>query len=91
VSSGDLPVAELEKLSDEQRMGEWVMLRLRLSEGIEFDAFAERWGCDARNIYGDEIGRLGKLGLIEGRTERFVLSEAGLAVADAIAGEFLRG
>lgn len=91
VSGGDLPVAELEKLSDEQRMGEWVMLRLRLSEGIEFDAFAERWGFDACNVYGDEIGRLGKLGLIEVRPERFVLSESGLAVADAIAGEFLRG
>jgi len=91
VSSGDLPVAELEKLSDEQRMGEWVMLRLRLSGGIEFGAFAERWGCDARSVYGDEIERLEKLGLIEVRAERFVLSEAGLAVADAIAGEFLRG
>lgn len=91
VTSGDLPVAELEKLSDEQRMGEWVMLRLRLSEGIEFGAFAERWGCDARIVYGDEIARLGKLGLIEVGIERFVLSESGLAVADAIAGEFLRG
>lgn len=91
VSAGELPAAELEKLSKEQRMGEWVMLRLRLSEGIEFGAFAERWGCDAHAVYRDEIERLGKLGLIKVNQDRFVLSEAGLAVADAIAGEFLRG
>lgn len=90
VAAGQLPAADLEKLSDAQRQGEWVMLRLRLSMGIDFDEFAARWGCDARSVYRDELHRLSKLGLLEVGERRFGLSDAGLAVADALASEFLR-
>jgi hypothetical protein len=36
------------------------------------------------------VQRLAAPGLLEVTQERFVLSEAGLAVADAVAAEFLR-
>ncbi len=85
-----MPAAEVEKLSDQQRQGEWVMLRLRLSNGVAFDDYAARWGHDARNVYADELDRLTKLGLLEVAPRRFALSDAGLAVADTIASEFLR-
>jgi oxygen-independent coproporphyrinogen-3 oxidase len=90
VEGGQLPAAELEKLSDEQRQGEWVMLRLRLSDGVAFDDYASRWGRDAREVYADELSRLAKLGLLDVSARRFGLSDGGLAVADAIASEFLR-
>jgi oxygen-independent coproporphyrinogen-3 oxidase len=89
VEAGQLPAAELEKLSHAQRQGEWVMLRLRLSAGIDFDEFEARWGCDARIVYRDELERLSKLGLLKVGTRGFELSESGLAVADALASEFL--
>ena len=85
-----MPAAELERLSVAQRRGEWVMLRLRLSEGVVFDEFAARWGRDAREVYAGELDRLAKHELLRVTAERFVLSETGLAVADAIASEFLR-
>ena len=90
VGSDHLPAADLERLTGEQRQGEWVMLRLRLASGIDFDAYAAQWGCDARTVYHDALTRLARLGLIEMDEQRFALSEAGLAVADAIASEFLR-
>jgi oxygen-independent coproporphyrinogen-3 oxidase len=90
VARGQLPAAELEQLGPDQRRGEWVMLRLRLDEGVGFDAYAARWGRDARADYAGELAQLTKLGLIEVTPERFTLSDAGLAVADAVAGEFLR-
>jgi oxygen-independent coproporphyrinogen-3 oxidase len=90
IEAGQLPAAELEQLSDPQRMGEWVMLRLRLSAGINFDEFAARWSCDAREVYSEALQHLSKLGLIQIETQRFSLSDAGLAVADAVASEFLR-
>jgi oxygen-independent coproporphyrinogen-3 oxidase len=90
VERGQLPAAELEQLSDQQRQGEWVMLRLRLSDGVAFDEYAARWGQDARAVYADELARLAKLGLLDVTPRRFALSDAGLAVADAIASEFLR-
>ena len=90
VERDQLPAADLEKLSDDQRQGEWVMLRLRLSEGVAFDGYAARWGRDAREVYADELNRLTKLGLLNVTERHFALSDGGLAVADAIASEFLR-
>jgi oxygen-independent coproporphyrinogen-3 oxidase len=90
VAAAQLPAAELEKLAPDQRRGEWVMLRLRLSQGVAFADYAERWGRDAREDYSDELARLSKVGLLVIDDARFVLSDAGLAVADAIASEFLR-
>ncbi|HEY7115565.1 MAG TPA: radical SAM family heme chaperone HemW [Tepidisphaeraceae bacterium] len=90
VAAGQLPAADLERLSRDQRRGEWVMLRLRLAEGIGFDDYAARWGGDARADYGGELAHLEKLGLLTIDDARFALSDAGLAVADAIAAEFLR-
>jgi oxygen-independent coproporphyrinogen-3 oxidase len=91
VASDHLPAADLETLTSEQRQGEWVMLRLRLAGGIDFDEYAARWGHDARAVYHDELTHLTGLGLLEMDDRRFAVSDAGLAVADAIAAEFLRG
>lgn len=90
VAAGELPAADLERLSPEQRRGEWVMLRLRLADGVDFAAYADRWGVDARSEYAAELAHLSRLGLVEISDGRFALSDAGLAVADAVASEFLR-
>jgi oxygen-independent coproporphyrinogen-3 oxidase len=90
VADGQLPAADLEKLTIRQREGEWVMLRLRLAGGVEFADYAARWGGDAREVYSDELARLGRVGLLEVTAAGFSVSERGLAVADAVASEFLR-
>jgi oxygen-independent coproporphyrinogen III oxidase len=89
VGAGSLPAAELERLPSEQRRGEWLMLRLRLAEGVKFAEYARRFGRDARADYADVIERLGKLRLIDLDAGALRLSETGIPVADAIAGEFL--
>lgn len=89
IRAGHLPAAEFEDLTAEQRLGEWVMLGLRLDRGIDFAEFAGRAGRDAREVYSEQLAHLSKLGLITIDAHGFRLSEAGLAVADAIAGQFL--
>jgi oxygen-independent coproporphyrinogen-3 oxidase len=91
VDGGSLPAAELERLSPDQRRGEWMMLRLRLADGAKFDEYARRFGRDIEEDYRETIDRLAELALIkvDGRCLR--LSEEGIRVADAVAGEFLRG
>jgi oxygen-independent coproporphyrinogen III oxidase len=79
----------VEILSPLQRAGELVMLQLRLMRGLNFADFAARTSCDARSLYAEPIARLTKLGLLEADEAGFRLSQAGLNVADAIAGEFL--
>jgi oxygen-independent coproporphyrinogen-3 oxidase len=89
IDGGELPAADFETLTSEQRAGEWMMLGLRLARGVKFAEYASRTGCDARAVYAEQIERLLKLRLIEVDNAGFKLSDEGLAVADAVAGEFL--
>jgi coproporphyrinogen III oxidase-like Fe-S oxidoreductase len=65
------------------------MLLLRLRDGLDFAAFTARTRYDARQIYADQIDRLARPGLIEVDARGLRLTERGLAVADAVAAEFL--
>ncbi len=89
IDRGELPAVDVERLTGRQRAGELAMLRLRLSDGIDFEQFQRICGLDARVIFADPLDRLGGAGLIE-RDDRGVrVTDKGLNVADAIAGEFL--
>jgi oxygen-independent coproporphyrinogen-3 oxidase len=89
VDAGALPAIDVEHLTPRRRAGELAMLQLRLTRGIELDEFSDRTGFDADVLYADRLADLQRLGLIEpvGRSVR--LTDGGLAVADAVASEFL--
>jgi len=88
--AGGKPAAiEIETLTPRQRAGELVMLMLRLPRGIDFDDFAARTGMDARIIFAEPLAQLTRAGVLTTDTQGFCLSEAGLAVADAVAAEFV--
>jgi oxygen-independent coproporphyrinogen-3 oxidase len=89
IDAGNLPATEVEVLSPDRRAGELAMLMLRLTPGVEYADFAARTGYDARLIYRDQIKQLSSAGLITVDERGFRLTEAGLNVADAVAGEFL--
>jgi oxygen-independent coproporphyrinogen-3 oxidase len=89
IDGGVLPVDEHERLSPRRRAGELAMLLLRLSEGLDFEAFHRRTGLDARAVYAAQIDQMARAGLLDARPERIALSERGLNVADAVAAEFL--
>ena len=65
------------------------MLQLRLADGIEFESFARQMGLDPRELYGDVLSRLSDLGLVHLDQRGFRLTENGINVADAIAGELV--
>ena len=65
------------------------MLLLRLARGLNFADFATRTGYDARALWPDAINRFARAGLLDCNDHGFRLSERGLAVADALAAEFV--
>ncbi len=65
VARGESAVAGREAISRELEMAETMILRLRLNEGIAFDAFAARYGEDARERYAEQLRELKRLELIE--------------------------
>jgi oxygen-independent coproporphyrinogen-3 oxidase len=91
VDEGRLAAVEVEQLSAEQRARELGMLMLRLCRGVNYEEFEGRMGMDGRALFSGVVQRLTKHGLLEGDQSGFWLSEGGLAVADAIAAELLRG
>ncbi|MCL4394667.1 MAG: hypothetical protein M1482_07670, partial [Chloroflexi bacterium] len=65
VARGERAVAGREEINRELEMAETMILGLRLNEGIAFDAFAARYGEDARQGYAAQLRELKRLELIE--------------------------
>ena len=89
VEAEQLPATEVETLTPRQRGGELAMLMLRLSDGIDCAAFAERVGHAAPALFAEAIERLVPLGLVNVTETSIRLSDRGLCVADSVAAEFL--
>jgi oxygen-independent coproporphyrinogen-3 oxidase len=89
VDAGHLPAVEVEHLTRRRRDGELAMLMLRLSRGIEFSNFANRTGSDPRALFSDLLGRLCAINVVQITPDSIRLTDKGLAVADAVAAEFL--
>jgi oxygen-independent coproporphyrinogen-3 oxidase len=84
-----LPAIDVEHLTPLRRAGELAMLLLRLTRGLDYADFAARTGYDARALWADPIDRFTRAGLLDCDGRGFRLSERGLAVADALAAEFV--
>jgi oxygen-independent coproporphyrinogen-3 oxidase len=89
IERNQLPAIDIETLSEPQRKGELAMLMLRLSGGLVYSVYSDKFGSDARDDFADQIIRLGKLGLLAIDNAGFRLSETGLNVADSVGAEFL--
>ncbi len=76
-------------LTAEDRMTEYVMLALRLSDGIDETDFAARFGRDFRSVYGERCAPFLASGLMERIGSRVRLSERGFPVSNAILSEIL--
>jgi oxygen-independent coproporphyrinogen III oxidase len=80
---------EVEHLSEHQRAGEYVMLRLRLMDGVNLGDYEKRWGRSLTEKSGRIIERLITLGLVEMNQGRVTLSDRGVEVADSVSGELI--
>ena len=87
IEQNELP-QEVELLSKENRFNEWIMTRLRMTEGISLTQAKAEFDVNLQEDYQDVINRRisqGHLTLMEGRIR---LTREGLFFADGIAAEF---
>ncbi|MBW7904114.1 MAG: radical SAM family heme chaperone HemW [Phycisphaerae bacterium] len=89
LDEGRSPRAQQETLSPEQRARESVMLELRLVEGIDRRRFAQRFGHDPAELFGDQVRRHAELGLLEIGPATLRLTRRGMLVADSVITDFL--
>lgn len=86
-STGQAPWTDLEELEPDRSLGEQIMLRIRLVEGIELDWLEPRIASDPRRR--SEIERCTAAGLLERTATHLRLTRQGLLLADEVAAELL--
>ena len=79
----------LERLSENDRMSEFMMMGLRMTAGVSYAEFVRRFGRDLRSVYARELERLVPTGLLEERGGRLRLTPRGLDVANPVMCEFM--
>ena len=80
---------EMETLSAEDQIEEFVFLGLRKTKGISCREFQENFGKSIEDVYGDQIGRFKGLGLMKKEGDRLWLTERGIDVSNSIFVEFV--
>ena len=78
-----------ERLSRSQQEQEFMLLGLRLLEGVDADRFAIRFGGDLFDVFRNEIQSLTSRGLIEQSGKRVRLTRLGLDLANQVFMEFV--
>ncbi len=75
---------EYEEIPLRERMGEYIMLRLRLCEGIDSRKFLSLFGKDFGMTYGKRLEKYIKGGLVEHRDGRYYFNRQGMFVSNYI-------
>ncbi len=86
---GRLPEREIVKLNSADKMAEYIFLGLRLNEGISKVAFKNIFGCEIKELYGNQIEKLNRQGLLEFVDQFIFLTEKGRLLANEVFVEFL--
>lgn len=80
---------DVSKMTQKDRMEEFMYLGLRLIKGVSEEEFRQRFDCDMNEIYGDVIRKHIAEGLLERRAGRLCLTDRGLDVSNYVFADFL--
>jgi len=90
VNSNKLPICWEEKLSERDRMSEFMFMGLRMAEGVDLYDFRERFNKDIQFVYNNEIKNLESKKLIEIRGNKLKLTDKGIDLSNQVFVEFLK-
>ncbi len=77
-------VDEKYEVTPDERIGEYVMLRLRLVEGIDTALFGEMFGVEFETLYGQYLGGYINGGFMERTDVGYALTPVGMCVSNEI-------
>ena len=89
--SSDLSAIQenVEKLSLQEQMEEFMFLGLRKMEGVSVTEFKNTFGKTMEECYGEQIQKLKEQGLLEQKDGRLMLTRPGIDVSNYVFGEFV--
>jgi oxygen-independent coproporphyrinogen III oxidase len=82
-------VREWERVGPRGEMGEFMMLGMRLVEGVRRSEFARRFGLDLDEVFGEELRELEALDLVESREDIVRLSRRGTLLGNEVFAKFV--
>lgn len=82
-------VAERDAISHTERMNEYVMLRMRLCEGVSAKDFETRFGRSFEDLFGARLSRYQKGGFVKKTDDGYAFTLEGMYVSNAILSEVL--
>jgi oxygen-independent coproporphyrinogen-3 oxidase len=84
IDTGESIVAERRALTPDERVEEALFMGLRLSEGVDLDAFRVRYGVDAWARFGDALGPFVEADVLRWNGSRLALTREGMLVANEV-------
>jgi oxygen-independent coproporphyrinogen-3 oxidase len=89
IKRGDTVIKSRDLVPPQEEMGEFMMLGLRLNEGVDLTEFRRRFGLPIDAPYGDEISLLSNQGLVEIHAGRLALTERGRLLGNEVFERFI--
>lgn len=80
---------EIQRLSKQEQMEEFMFLGLRMTEGVSEEEFRRLFSCDIHEIYGDILEKYQRMQMLECRDGRIFLTKQGIFVSNPILADFL--
>jgi oxygen-independent coproporphyrinogen-3 oxidase len=89
LACGGRPVAETNVVSRAEEMENFMILGLRLLEGVSRTRFFEQYGVRIEDVFGTVVADLVGKGLLEEKGDRIALTESGLLFGNDVFAAFL--
>lgn len=89
IAKGRLAIEEKEYISSNMEMAEYMILGLRLINGVNYKAFEDKFKTSLFNIYGDILNKFIVNGLLEKRNDSIALTKKGLDLCNIVFMEIL--
>jgi len=84
-----LPRTEMITITREEAMEDFMMVGLRMLEGVRHEDFAEQFSLQMAEVFGEPLRRLAAKGLLAQTDEGYRLSKDGIFLGNEVFGEFI--
>jgi oxygen-independent coproporphyrinogen-3 oxidase len=76
-------------LTRSDKISEFMITGLRMTEGISEKVFEERFGESIKNVYGEQLDKFVSLKLMEHKDGRYFLTDRGIDISNSVLCEFV--
>ena len=89
-TEGSIRITEnMEEIRPKERLGEYIMLRFRLNEGISTREFFRRFGKDFEMMYGSKLAKYINAGYVAKEQDRYFMTPRGMFISNYILSDLL--